>query len=47
MVDSNVHNGAVARGWTWDDALRGVIPPMISPLDEDGHADADAIGRVV
>jgi len=47
VVESNVHNGAVARGWTWDDALRGVIPPMISPLDEDGHADADAIGRVV
>ena len=47
MVDPNVHGGAVTRGWTWDDALRGVIPPMISPLDEERRADEEALGRVV
>ena len=33
--------------WTWDDSLRGVIPPMISPLDEERRADEEALGRVV
>jgi 4-hydroxy-tetrahydrodipicolinate synthase len=33
--------------WTWDDALCGVIPPMISPLTESGGVvDIDAVGRV-
>jgi 4-hydroxy-tetrahydrodipicolinate synthase len=32
--------------WTWDHALRGVIPPMISPLTESGLVDEDAVGRV-
>jgi 4-hydroxy-tetrahydrodipicolinate synthase len=30
----------------WDEALRGVIPPMISPLTATGQVDADAVGRV-
>ena len=32
--------------WTWDDSLRGVIPPMISPLTESGVVDVDAVGRM-
>ena len=32
--------------WAWDDALRGVIPPMISPLTSSGQVDAEAVGRV-
>jgi dihydrodipicolinate synthase/N-acetylneuraminate lyase len=32
--------------WTWDDSLRGVIPPMISPLTEAHLVDEPAIGRV-
>jgi 4-hydroxy-tetrahydrodipicolinate synthase len=32
--------------WAWDDALRGVIPPMISPLTTSGQVDTDAVGRV-
>lgn len=32
--------------WTWDDALQGVIPPMISPLTEAGLVDEEAVGRV-
>ncbi len=32
--------------WTWDDALRGVIPPMISPLSTSGQVDVEAVGRV-
>jgi 4-hydroxy-tetrahydrodipicolinate synthase len=33
--------------WTWDEVLQGVIPPMISPLDERGQVDPVAVGRVV
>lgn len=33
-------------GWTWDQALSGVIPPMISPLDAQGSVDVQAVGRV-
>jgi 4-hydroxy-tetrahydrodipicolinate synthase len=32
--------------WVWDDALRGVIPPMISPLTASGQVDVEAVGRV-
>ena len=32
--------------WTWDKALCGVIPPMISPLTADGRADTEAVARV-
>jgi 4-hydroxy-tetrahydrodipicolinate synthase len=32
--------------WAWDDALRGVIPPMISPLTPSGQVDTDAVSRV-
>jgi 4-hydroxy-tetrahydrodipicolinate synthase len=38
---------AYSNKWTWDDALCGVIPPMISPLTESGGVvDIDAVGRV-
>jgi len=33
--------------WAWDDALRGVIPPMISPLTTSRQVDAEAVDRVV
>jgi 4-hydroxy-tetrahydrodipicolinate synthase len=33
-------------GWTWDQALSGVIPPMISPLNAQGSVDVQAVGRV-
>lgn len=33
--------------WTWDNALRGVIPPVISPLTETHHVDEEAVDRVV
>ena len=29
--------------WTWEDALSGVIPPMISPLTKDHAADTHAV----
>jgi 4-hydroxy-tetrahydrodipicolinate synthase len=32
--------------WMWDDALCGVIPPMISPLTESGLVDVDAVDRL-
>lgn len=39
----------VARdpAWSWDAALRGVVPPLISPLAEAGEVDEVAIGRLV
>lgn len=36
-----------ATTWTWHDALRGVIPPMISPLTPSYDVDVDAVERVV
>jgi 4-hydroxy-tetrahydrodipicolinate synthase len=33
--------------WSWDDALRGVIPPMISPLDATYQVDTAAVHRMV
>jgi hypothetical protein len=32
--------------WNWDDALRGVVPPMITPLDENHAIDAAAVRKV-
>ena len=46
MVEHTPHNGSVQAGWSWDTALRGVIPPMISPLNETGQVDVEAVGRV-
>jgi 4-hydroxy-tetrahydrodipicolinate synthase len=36
-----------STNWTWRDALRGVIPPMISPLTQAMDADSAAVARVV
>ncbi len=33
--------------WSWDTALQGVIPPMISPLTESGEPDETAIRQLV
>jgi 4-hydroxy-tetrahydrodipicolinate synthase len=33
--------------WSWAQALTGVVPPLISPLDGDGHPDEAATGRLV
>lgn len=35
------------RPWFWETALRGVIPPLISPLTPSGDADKAAIGLLV
>jgi 4-hydroxy-tetrahydrodipicolinate synthase len=45
-VVETTHNGSVKPAWSWDVALRGVIPPMISPLNEAGQVDAEAVGRL-
>jgi len=34
-------------GWSWDEALTGVIPPLISPLDVLGDADESAMEALV
>lgn len=48
MVEHTPHNGSVRTkpGWSWETALRGVIPPMISPLDATDQVDVEAVGRV-
>jgi 4-hydroxy-tetrahydrodipicolinate synthase len=46
VVELSTHNGSVKDAWAWDVALRGVIPPMISPLNEAGQVDVEAVGRV-
>ena len=33
--------------WSWDTALCGVVPPMISPLNETGEPDGDALKTLV
>ena len=33
--------------WTWDHALTGVVPPLISPLGDGGDADAGAMAALV
>jgi 4-hydroxy-tetrahydrodipicolinate synthase len=33
--------------WTWAQALSGVVPPLISPLDGDGRPDDGAMARLV
>ena len=35
------------RTWTWDAALTGVIPPLISPLDDRGEPDEAAMGALI
>ncbi|HYL79241.1 MAG TPA: dihydrodipicolinate synthase family protein, partial [Candidatus Acidoferrum sp.] len=35
------------RNWSWEAALKGVIPPMISPLSVTGEPDAPAITALV
>jgi len=35
-------NGCKPVGWAWDEALCGVVPPLISPLIATGELDTDA-----
>jgi dihydrodipicolinate synthase/N-acetylneuraminate lyase len=35
-------NGRKPVGWAWDEALCGVVPPLISPLIATGELDTDA-----
>ena len=36
-----------SRSWSWDTALMGVVPPMISPLTSSGDADEGAVALLV
>lgn len=38
---------AVTAAWTWETALTGVVPPLISPLDDADEPDAAAMARLV
>jgi 4-hydroxy-tetrahydrodipicolinate synthase len=43
----NPETGDTACGWTWDGALTGVVPPVISPLSRSGRVDRAAQERVI
>jgi len=36
-----------STSWSWDGALTGVVPPLISPLTESGEVDGEATGALV
>ena len=40
-------NGRKSAGWAWDEALCGVVPPLISPLNATGEPDTDAAAALV
>ena len=40
-------SGNERTAWSWDEALCGVVPPLISPLDGAGAPDADAMAALV
>ncbi len=40
-------SGGTGKGWSWQMALCGVVPPMISPLAISGDPDGAAIGGLV
>lgn len=35
------------QAWTWESALQGIVPPMISPLTATGEVDGAALAAVV
>jgi len=39
--------GESSQSWSWDTALYGVIPPLISPLTDSGDPDEAVTGRLV
>ena len=39
--------GKPAGGWQWERVLHGIVPPLISPLDDAGAPDADAMAALV
>jgi hypothetical protein len=36
-------NGRMSAAWAWNEALCGVVPPLISPLNATGELDPDAV----
>jgi 4-hydroxy-tetrahydrodipicolinate synthase len=40
-------DGTKTKAWTWDAALQGIVPPMISPLSATGEVDDKALALVV
>src|SRR5258705_1494820 len=40
-------SGMSAREWNWERQLHGIVPPLISPLDDGGAPDASAMAALV
>ncbi len=40
-------NGSTSAAWAWDEALCGVVPPLISPLNARGARVAAIVRRHV
>ncbi len=45
--DMGSRRRGTGKGWSWETALCGVIPPMISPLTASGEPDQAAIRKLV
>ncbi len=45
--DTVSRRGRAGRSWSWETALCGVVPPMISPLTVSGDPDEAAIRKLV
>ncbi len=41
------NQNGTARHWTWDSALSGVVPPLISPLNADGSIDRPGLSALI
>src|SRR3984893_8915612 len=50
MIDNGktaMARGKSAWGWRWEQVLHGIVPPLISPLDEAGVPDGAAMAALV
>jgi len=50
MIDNGktaMAGGKSASGWRWEQVLHGIVPPLISPLDEAGVPDGAAMAALV
>jgi 4-hydroxy-tetrahydrodipicolinate synthase len=44
---SDAMRNGTAGGWQWERVLHGIVPPLISPLDDGGAPDAAAMSALV
>ena len=40
-------NGRMSAAWAWDEALCGVVPPLMSPLNATGELNFARVAAIV